>query len=285
MMNEQTTVKSELLKGQDVLYDLWLKDLQSNKIIKESSVEETKRLSTSLFNAFIRILQAGSIVSFEDKEFADIKAVLEAFSKAMAGKGQSPTATTMYIYSLKSVLSNFLLANFDFNPEVLNEEVLKLHEILDKMGLYTFEYFVKEREKIIQMQQEDMLELSTPVIKAWNEVLIVPIIGTLDSKRTQIIMEKLLDAIINTSSKVAILDITGVPTVDTYVANHLISTTTAARLLGAEIIITGISPNIAQIMVHLGINLSGIITRALMEDGFRLALEMCSHRIIKVKNI
>ena len=283
-MNEQTTVKSELFKGQDALYELWLKDLCSNKLIKESSVEETKKLSNSLFNAFIRILQTGSIVSFDDKEFADIKAVLEAFSKTMAGKGQSPTATTMYIYSLKSVLSNFLLANFDFSPEVLIDEVLKLHEILDKMGIYTFEYFVKEREKIIQMQQEDMLELSTPVIKAWNEVLIVPIIGTLDSKRTQIIMEKLLDAIINTSSKVAILDITGVPTVDTYVANHLINTTTAARLLGAEIIITGISPNIAQIMVHLGINLSGIITRALMEDGFRLALEMCSHRIIKVKN-
>lgn len=283
-MNVQTTVKSELIKGQGVLYDLWSKALNTNKIIKGNSSEETKKLSISLFSAFVKILQSNSIVNFDDKEFSDIKMVLESFSKTMAAKGQSPTATTMYIYSMKSVLSTFLQSSHELDTELLHEEILKIHDILDKMGLYTFEYFVKEREKIIQMQQEDMLELSTPVIKAWNEILVVPLIGTLDSKRTQIVMEKLLDAIIDTSCRVAILDITGVPTVDTYVANHLINTTTAARLLGAEIIITGISPDIAQIMVHLGIDLSGIITRALLEDGFKLALEMCSYKIIKVKN-
>jgi len=283
-MDEQITVKFELIKKQDVLYDLWLKDLNNSKIINRYSDEETKKLSTGLFNAFIEILQSSSIVNLEDKEFTDIKKVLEGFSKTMAGNGQSPTTTTKFIYSLKSVSSKFLHSNFDFNTELINEEIMNLHDVLDKMGLYTFEYFVKEREKIIKMQQEDMLELSTPVIKAWNEILMVPLIGTLDSKRTQIVMEKLLDAIIATSSKVAILDITGVPTVDTYVANHLINTTTAARLLGAEIIITGISPSIAQIMVHLGINLSGIITRSLMEDGFKLALDMCNYKITKVKN-
>ena len=283
-MEEQTAVKIELVKKQDALYDLWLKDLNTNKIIKGYTSEETKILSTSLFNVFIKILQSGSILNLDNKEFSDIKSVLESISKSMASKGQSPTATTKYIHSLKSVLYKFLHTHFDFKAEVINEEILKLSDILDKMVLHTFEFFVKEREKIIQMQQEDMLELSTPVIKAWNEILMVPLIGTLDSKRTQIVMEKLLDAIIATSSKVAILDITGVPTVDTYVANHLINTTTAARLLGAEIIITGISPDIAQIMVHLGINLSGIITRALMKDGFKLALDMCDYKIVKVKN-
>jgi len=283
-MKEQTTAKFELLKNQDILYDLWLKDLTSNSILKGNSGEEIKRLSVTLFHEFIKLLQTNSAVKPDVKEFGDMKTILEAFSKTMASKGQSSTAVTMYIHSLKFVLLKFLQSNYDFSIEFLIEEIMELHNILDKMSLYTFEYFVKEREKIIQMQQEDMLELSTPVIKAWNEILIVPLIGTLDSKRTQIVMEKLLDAIIDTSSRIAILDITGVPTVDTYVANHLINTATAARLLGAEIIITGISPGIAQIMVDLGIDLSGIITQALMEDGFKLALERCNYKILKVKN-
>ena len=283
-MKEQTAIKLELIKGQDMLYDLWLKHLSTDKIINGTSIEETKKLSMNLLKVFIRILQYSNTFDLEDSEFVDVKTALEEFSKTMATRGQSPTILAMYIYSLKSPLSIFLQSKCDFNPEILNEEILKLHNILDKMVLYTFEYFVKEREKVLQFQQEDMLELSTPVIKAWNEILMVPIIGTLDSKRIQVVMEKLLHSIIATSSKVVILDITGVATVDTYVANHLINTTTAARLLGAEIIITGISPSIAQIIVHLGINLSGVITRALMEDGFKLALEMCGYKITKVKN-
>jgi rsbT co-antagonist protein RsbR len=283
-VNEQTTVKFELIKRQRALYESWLKDLTMNKVIKGNSQEDIKKVSFDFFNAFIKVLQSSSILNLEDIEFAEVRAMLEAFSKDMVTKGQSPTATTMFIYSLKSVLTRFLQSESYFKTEVLNEEMTKFHNILDTMGLYTFEYFVKEREKIIKIQQEDLLELSTPVLKVWNGILTVPLIGTLDSKRTQIVMEKLLDTIIATTSKVVILDITGVPAVDTYVANHLINTTTAARLLGSEIIITGISPNIAQIMVNLGINLSGIITRAQMEDGLKLAFEMCNYKITKVKN-
>lgn len=128
------------------------------------------------------------------------------------------------------------------------------------------------------------MELSTPVIKIWDGILAVPLIGTLDSKRTQLVMEKLLETIVNTSSKVAIVDITGVGTVDTLVANHLIKTAAATKLIGAEIIITGISPVIAQTVVHLGVDLSGIITRAIMEDGIKLAMEMCSYKVVKAIN-
>ncbi len=284
-MKKHTRIKLELLKEQDILYDLCLKELNTNKNFKANFSEETKILSMDLFNSFMKILHSSNTANADGNEYIDIKTELKPFLKTIVAKEQSPTVITMYLSSLKSVLSRFLQSNFDLNEELLNEEIMELHEILDRMGLYIFEYYVKEREKIIQSQQEDMLELSTPVIKAWNQILIVPLIGTLDSKRTQIVMEKLLDAIIDTSSKVAILDITGVPTVDTYVANHLINTTTAARLLGAEIVITGISPNIAQIIVHLGINLSGIITRALMEDGLKLALEMCGYKMTKVKNV
>lgn len=283
-MNERIIVKMELIKRQNELFELWLEELSKNNLINSRSKENTTKLSASLFNSFIKLLQSNSIINLEDKEFAEAKAGIEGFAKTMAIKGQSSTTTPMYIFSLKSTVSRFLYDNYSFNVDVLNEEILKCHEIVDKMWLHIFEYFVKERDRIIKIQQEDMLELSTPVIKVWNEILVVPLIGTLDSKRTQIVMEKLLDSIISTSAKVAILDITGVPTVDTYVANHLINTSTAARLLGSEIIITGISPSIAQIMVHLGIDLSGIITRAIMEDGLKLALEMCDYKIIKVKN-
>ncbi|MFL0195795.1 STAS domain-containing protein [Clostridium sp. WILCCON 0269] len=282
-MNHQTNVKFELVKEKDVLYDLWLKELNTNKTIGDDSPEETKKLTGNLFNAFIKILQSSLAINMEAREFEDVKAVFQLFSKTMALKGQSPTTTARYIFSLKSVVSRFLQSNYSFSTENFNEEIIKIHEMVDTMGLYTFEYFVKEREKIIQIQKEDMLELSTPVIKIWEGILTLPLIGTLDSKRTQIVMEKLLDAIIATSSKVAILDITGVPTVDTYVANHLINTAAAAKLLGTEIIITGISPTIAQIIVHLGIDLSGLITRSLMEDGFRLALEMCNYKVQKFK--
>ncbi|NJD02441.1 MAG: hypothetical protein FIA99_07565, partial [Ruminiclostridium sp.] len=240
-MNEQSAIKSELLNKQEALYEQWLKELYTNRIFKGNSQEETRRNSTFVFNAFIKALQLSTEFDLEGKESSEIKSVLESFSKDLASKGQTPTATAMYIYSLKSVLLRFLKSHCDSATKAFYEEVMKIHDFLDTMGLFTFEYYVKEREKIIQMQQEDMLELSTPIIKVWNGIIAVPLIGTLDSKRTQIVMQKLLDAILSTSSKVAILDITGVPTVDTYVANNLINTTKAIRLLGAETIITGIS--------------------------------------------
>lgn len=152
--------------------------------------------------------------------------------------------------------------------------------LLDKAGLYTFEVYSKSRDLIVHQQRQDLLALSTPVIKLMDSILVVPLIGTIDSKRTQQVMEKLLNTIVDNSAKVAILDITGVPTVDTLVANYIIKTATAVRLLGADLIITGISPVVAQTIVHIGVDLSGVITKAIMADGVALALEMLNRKVI-----
>ncbi len=146
-------------------------------------------------------------------------------------------------------------------------------EIIDALGLQTINTFQKSREEVIKRQQDDLLELSTPVIKLWEGVLALPMIGTLDSSRTQVVMETLLQRIVDTGSSIAILDITGVPTVDTLVAQHLMKTVTAIRLMGADCIISGIRPQIAQTIVHLGIDLTGITTKANLADALAVAMQ------------
>lgn len=158
-------------------------------------------------------------------------------------------------------------------PEDLGQQLWALSELLDRLGLYTVKAFQKTREDIIVRQQEEMLELSTPVVKLWDGVLALPMIGTLDSQRTQVVMESLLQRIVDTGSEIAIIDITGVPTVDTLVAQHLLKTVTAIRLMGADAIISGVRPQIAQTIVHLGLDLQGIVTKANLSDALALALK------------
>jgi rsbT co-antagonist protein RsbR len=153
-------------------------------------------------------------------------------------------------------------------------------EALDKLGLYTTEVYQQAREDVIRRQQQEMLELSTPVVTLWENVLALPLIGTLDSARTQVVMEGLLQRIVETGAEIAILDITGVPTVDTLVAQHLIKTVTAARLMGADCIISGIRPQIAQTIVHLGIDLTGITTKATLADAFAVALQRTGQKVV-----
>jgi len=161
------------------------------------------------------------------------------------------------------------------------EQMWATTELLDSLGLYTTETYLKSREEVIRRQQEDMLELSTPVVKLWEGILALPLIGTLDSARTQVVMESLLEAIVQTNSKVAIIDITGVPTVDTVVAQHLLKTVTAARLMGADCIISGVRPQIAQTIVHLGINLLDVTTKATLSDAFGLAMHRSGFSFIR----
>jgi len=162
-------------------------------------------------------------------------------------------------------------------------EMWNATELLDSLGLYTTEVFLKVREETIRRQQEEMLELSTPVVKLWDGILALPLIGTLDSARTQIVMESMLESIVATNSRVAIIDITGVPTVDTVVAQHLLKTVTAARLMGADCIISGVRPQIAQTIVHLGINLLDVTTKATLSDAFSLALKKTGYTFTRVQ--
>jgi rsbT co-antagonist protein RsbR len=173
-----------------------------------------------------------------------------------------------------------LAEDFEGDIVTLVGEMDHFTRLLDRMGLVMVENFIRSREEIIRQQRADMLELSTPVIKVWDKILTLPIIGTLDSRRAQMMTEALLQRIVETGSTVAILDITGVRTMDTLVANHLIKTVTAARLMGARCILTGVSPAIAQTMVQLGIDLTQITTRAQMSDGIKLALEMSGRKVV-----
>ena len=179
----------------------------------------------------------------------------------------------MFVFSLKKPLFSLLRRRLSADADALASETWAATEMLDRLGLLTTEAHQKAREEVIARQQEEMLELSTPVVKLWDGILALPMIGTLDSARTQIVMEALLQKIVETGSAVAIIDITGVPTVDTLTAQHLLKTVTAARLMGADCIISGIRPQIAQTIVHLGVDLGSVVTKATMADAFALALK------------
>jgi rsbT co-antagonist protein RsbR len=192
-------------------------------------------------------------------------------SRSRAKLGFSPSETATFVFSLKQALFDKLLAG-QKDAGKLAGDLWSVNQLLDKLGLYSVEVFQDSREEMIRRQQQDLMELSTPVVKLWDRVLALPIIGTLDSARTQSVMESLLQAIVDEGAEIAIIDITGVPTVDTLVAQHLLKTVSAARLMGADCIISGIRPQIAQTIVHLGVTLD-VATKATMADAFALALK------------
>jgi len=201
-----------------------------------------------------------------------VRDMLGDLSRSRAARGFSPSETATFVFSLKQPLFEALREEYGSDAAALTDEVWSASVMLDKLGLYTAEVFQQGREAVILRQQQEMLELSTPVVKLWEGILALPMIGTLDSARTQVVMESLLQRIVETGSEVAIIDITGVPTVDTLVAQHLLKTITAARLMGAECIISGIRPQIAATIVHLGVDLSAVITKATLADAFQVAL-------------
>jgi rsbT co-antagonist protein RsbR len=204
--------------------------------------------------------------------WAKVRDHLASLSTARARQGRAPAETATFIFSFKEPLFALLREEYRGDPEALARELWTGTLLLDKLGLLTTEAFQKTREEIIARQQRELLELSTPVVALWEGILAVPLIGTLDSERTQVVMESLLQRIVDTGASIAIIDITGVPTVDTLVAQHLLKTVGAARLMGAECIISGIRPQIAQTIVHLGVDLGGVATKATLADALILAL-------------
>jgi rsbT co-antagonist protein RsbR len=184
------------------------------------------------------------------------------------------------VFSFKQPLFERLRSELANEPEALADEIWKGTMLLDKLGLYTTEVYQKSREQVIARQQQEMLELSTPVVELWEGILALPLIGTLDSQRTQAVMESLLQKIVDTGAGIAIIDITGVATVDTLVAQHLLKTVAAARLMGAECIISGIRPQIAQTIVHLGVDLGDVITKATLAGAFAIALEKTALAVV-----
>ena len=205
-------------------------------------------------------------------QWGEVRDLLGEVSRSRSEQGFSPSETASFVFSLKKPIFSLLRRQFSKDTEALADETWRVTELFDRLGLYTTEVYQKAREEVIQRQQQEMMELSTPVVKLWEGILALPLIGTLDSERTQVVMENLLQRIVDTGAEVAILDITGVPTVDTLVAQHLIKAVTAARLMGADCIISGIRPQIAQTIVHLGVDLAGVVTKASLADAFAVAL-------------
>ena len=220
-----------------------------------------------------RATQDGNLDDVRGPGWQEVLDALGSLSRSRARQGFTPAQTASFIFSLKRPLFALLSQEYGNDGAALAGEIWTITQLLDQLGLHTTEVFIKTREETINRQQEEMLELSTPVVKLWEGVLALPMIGTLDSARTQIVMESLLQRIVETGAEVAIIDITGVPTVDTLVAQHLIKTITAARLMGAECIISGIRPQIAQTIVHLGVDLGDVLTKATLADAFAVALQ------------
>jgi rsbT co-antagonist protein RsbR len=274
------SVLAELLKqNEQNLLEKWMAAQRVAGIrvdlIDESTVEENSR---ELIKAFIMALAQGS-ESIEDPAWKPLKAQLERLSVSQARQGFSPSETATFVFSLKEPLFD-LIQN---QGEKAIELVWLLSKLIDKLGLFSLEYFMTGRELVIREQQESLLELSTPVVQLWDGVLAVPLIGALDSNRTQIVMEALLEKIVETESDIAIIDITGVPTVDTMVAQHLLKTITAAKLMGAKCIISGIRPQIAATIVHLGVELGDVVTKASLVDAFKLALKELNIRMTRLE--
>lgn len=264
---------AETLKSkQDEICEAW-----KGRVIKEAerltdvfSERELKKMIRDFVEAVLAIIEKGSTGRPEPD--ARVIELLERLSKEATINNVSPSDTALFVFSLKDTLFDELQQSF--SAETLNAGILAVSMLLDRMGLITFETYVRSREAVIKEQQKALTDASIPVVKVWDKVLLLPLIGMIDSNRTQLMLEALLTGIEETQSRVAILDISGIPIVDSLVARHLIMTVSAARLMGAECIITGISSRISQTMVNLGVDLSGIITRGVLADGLKLAFEL-----------
>jgi rsbT co-antagonist protein RsbR len=276
----------ELLNNRrDEIVNLWIKDrLESGEFRDELITKKVLRSqSEQIIDMLARSIRESDGSEFDNPAYDEMRVFLNEISRARAVKGYTPLENATYILSLRNTLIPLLTEELAGDSEALVREMNYFTRLLDKVGLVMVENYIRSREEIIRQQREDMVELSTPVIKVWDKILTLPIIGTLDSRRAQLMTEALLQKIVETGSVIAILDITGVKTMDTLVANHLIKTVTAARLMGARCILTGVSPAIAQTMVQLGIDLSQITTRAQMADGIELALEMIGRKVVSAR--
>jgi rsbT co-antagonist protein RsbR len=280
--DESRRVAEVFSTRRDEILNLWIKDrLESDDFRDELiSKKELRQQSRQLIELLSQGIEESGGGGFDDPAFDELRRFLNEISHQRAVKGYTPMENATYVSALRNTVRPMLVEDFEGDPATLAGELGYLGNVVDKMALVMVENYIRSREETIRQQRADMMELSTPVIKVWDKILTLPIIGTLDSRRAQLMMEALLQRVVETGSTVAILDITGVRTMDTLVANHLIKTVTAARLMGARCILTGVSPAIAQTMVQLGIDLTQITTRAQMSDGVKLALEMIGKTIV-----
>ncbi len=282
-MPASSKITEVLQSGGAQLLSGWVKEQLSSDVLRLDLISEPELRKES--SEFLRLLaeawgRAGS-PDIHSEAYRPVLYMVEELSRSRSRQGFTPSETAVFILSLKKPLLTALKASHGGDAAGLADDVQETSELLDKLGLHTLETYMQSREEVIRGHQADMLELSTPVVQLWDGILGLPLIGTLDSSRTSVVMETLLQEIVKTRSEIAIIDITGVPTVDTQVAQHLLKTVAAARLMGADCIISGIRPQIAQTMVHLQIDLGNVITKATMAEALRTAMHRGGFTVIR----
>jgi rsbT co-antagonist protein RsbR len=269
------SIAKVLLNQHNEVLQEWMRQQLASENLRADLINETelRKDSDQFLKALSGAVQSGNFTEIRAPEYKPVLEVLELVSRSRGIRGFTPSETATFVFSLRQPLFDALCRSDGQNPAELVDNMGAADLLLDKLGLYTTEVYQQAREEVIRRQQEEMLELSTPVVQLWEGIVALPLIGTLDSSRTSMVMESLLQTIVSTRSELAIIDITGVPTVDTLVAQHLLKTVAAARLMGADCIISGIRPQIAQTMVHLQIDLSAVTTKATMAEALRFALK------------
>jgi rsbT co-antagonist protein RsbR len=274
MTSKGTLVSALQTRRQEILAK-WLEQLGHVSASGKGrlSSADLRKQAGEFLNVLATTAQTHSADDINTESWQPVRAFLEDLSRQRVMAGFSSDETATFIFSLKRPVFEALRQECGSDVEKFAKEMWAATELLDKLGLHTVKTFQLSREEVIGRQQTELLELSTPVVKLWDGILALPMIGTLDSARTQIVMESLLQKIVETESQIAIIDITGVPTVDTLVAQHLLKTVTAIRLMGADCIISGVRPQIAQTIVHLGVDLQGVTTKANLADALALALK------------
>lgn len=271
-----------LQRKKKAILEQWMKNQLEDENLREDLMnnEDLRVQSEELVDGLVDSLSDKNISDVQSAEFDKVRDILSSISISRAKQGYSPRETGAYVFSLKDAIITTLQAEVK-DPTELFETTVRVGRVIDSLGVITFETFIKSREEVILRQTDEITEISTPVIRVWDGVLALPIIGTLDSSRTQVVMENLLQEIVESGSSIAILDISGVPAVDSLVAQHLIKTVNATRLMGAECIISGIRPEIAQTVVHLGIDLSNIITKSTLASALKAAFTMLKLEVVK----
>lgn len=283
MKNESVKI---FQKKKTSIFEKWMKAQLEDDTLREDLIsnEDLRVQSEELLSALINSLSDAAIENPQSADFDSVNEILASISISRARQGYTPRETGLYIFSLKEALLKTLSEEIK-DAESLYKQSMLINKIMDLFSVQTFETFIKGREEVILRQTDEITEISTPVIRVWDGILALPIIGTLDSSRTQVVMESLLQEIVDTGSSIAILDISGVPAVDSLVAQHLIKTVAATRLMGAECIISGIRPEIAQTVVHLGIDLSNIITKATLASALKTAFNILQLEVNKKQRI
>jgi rsbT co-antagonist protein RsbR len=271
-----------LSKREKEITDQWLEQQQaSGRKLTAAERDQASRQSRDFVRSLKSALERDNSGEVSGPDWALVRDFLSDLSARRAKDGYTPRETAFFVFSLKQPLFSALRSELGSNGAALADEIWLATKLIDELGLLTTEAFQKSREEVILRQQKELLELSTPVVRLWENILALPLIGTLDSARTQVVMQNLLEAIVQTRSDYAIIDITGVPIVDTLVAQHLLKTVAAARLMGADCLISGIRPQIAQTIIHLGVDLSEVTTKATLADAFEVALRRSGHKVVR----